>query len=58
MKEKIWYRADEPEKNKIGVWKCIERVVHEGNGYDYIRWRGYKWVVWKPCGEWEVKYQM
>ena len=49
-KEKVWYRADDPEKNKIGVWKSVERVIHEGTGYEYIKWRGYKWEVWNPNG--------
>lgn len=36
-KEKVifWERVDNPEKNKIGVYKRIERVLHVTKGGEY-----------------------
>lgn len=49
MSEKVivWISCDNPEKNKIGVYKYIKRVLHEyGTGGEYyIKYRGYKWAV-------------
>lgn len=58
---KVWYRADNPEKNRIMVWKSVQRKIRQGNGYEYILWRGYKWVVWQPSNvtnRYEIKYQL
>jgi hypothetical protein len=43
----VWISCNNPEKNKIGVYKYITRVLHEyGTGGEYyIKWRGYKWAV-------------
>lgn len=37
--------CDNPEKNKIGVYKYIERIVYHGEYSHYIHYRGYKWYV-------------
>lgn len=55
---KVWYRADDPEKGKVRIWKFIERKIRQGNGYEYILWRGYIWVVWCPDGSYRIKYQL
>jgi DNA repair exonuclease SbcCD nuclease subunit len=37
---------DNPEKNKIGIYKKVTRQLHHlGENEYYIKYRGYKWVV-------------
>ncbi len=57
-KETILYRADEPEKGRVGVWKSMERVVRENEYYMYVLWRGAKWRVSEHHGTWYLRYQI
>jgi hypothetical protein len=42
----VWVRCDDPEKNKVGKYKYITRVLHElASGEYYVKYRGYKWLV-------------
>lgn len=41
----IVIREDNPEKNKIGVYKYIERIVYHGEYSHYIHYKGYTWYV-------------
>ena len=47
MKSAIYYRADNPERNKIYVWKKIYRKVRYTpiSETPYILWRNYKWCI-------------
>lgn len=44
-KETVMIRCDNPEKNKIGIFKYIERVIYPYGNMHVIKWRGYKWYV-------------
>ena len=57
-RETILYRADEPEKGKIRVWKSIKRVVRDTDYYSYVLWRGHKWRVTEHEGTWYLRYQV
>jgi len=48
VREKInvWICCDNPEKNKIGIYKKVTRQLHHlGENEYYIKYRSYKWVV-------------
>lgn len=40
MRVKVYVRNDNPEKNRIGVYKVYERTLHntldDGSGEDYV----------------------
>lgn len=45
-KATIVIREDNPERNKIGVFKYIKRIIYPCGTIHYVRYRGYKWYVY------------
>lgn len=51
----VYYRCDDPEKNIIGRYKTITRMVRGvGTWCPYILWRGQEWSVNWENNRWEV----